>query len=110
MTLYEPLHICLLATEHRYPQHVMEFNEDVLGPIERETKGWKAIEMLDFLEDVKPGLLEAMALLVVDGQESSIYIPAYSKCKPAFQVHLSGHIPPQLCHTAIQHHARVADD
>ncbi|GHO71866.1 hypothetical protein KSC_107580 [Ktedonobacter sp. SOSP1-52] len=108
MTLYEPLNICLLATEHRYPQHIMEFNEDVLSPIECETKGWNAVEMLNFLEDSWPALLEAMALLVVDGQQSTIYIPTYSKCKPAFQVHLRGHIPAQLYHTEIQHHALVA--
>ena len=108
MTLYEPLNICLLATEYRYPQHVMEFNEDVQGPIERETKGWKVVEILDFLEDSWPALLEVMALLVVDEQQSSICIPAYSKCKPAFQVHLRGHIPAQLSHTEIQPYALVA--
>lgn len=97
MTLYEPLDICLLATEQRYPQHVMEFNEDVLGPAGFETKGWKAGEILDFLEGSWPALLEAMAILVVDGQQSSIYIPTYSKCNPAFHVHLRGHIPAQLC-------------
>jgi hypothetical protein len=108
MTLYEPLNICLLATEQRYPQHVMEFNEDVLGPVGCETKGWKAPDMLEFLESSWPALLEAMALLVVDGQQSSIYIPTYSKCKPALQVHLRGRIPAQLCHTEVQQHALVA--
>lgn len=108
MTLYEPLNICLLAAEHRYPQHIMEFNEDVLGPIECETKGWKAGEVLEFLENAWPALLKAMALLVVDAQQSSIYIPTYSNCKPAFQVHLCGHIPAHLCHTKIQQHALVA--
>ncbi|GHO68211.1 hypothetical protein KSC_071030 [Ktedonobacter sp. SOSP1-52] len=107
MTLYEPLNICLRATEQRYPQHVMEFNENVLGPMECETKGWQAGEMLAFLENSWPALLEAMALLVVDGQQSSIYIPTYSKCKPAFQVHLRGHIPAQLCHTEVRQYALV---
>lgn len=108
MTLYEPLNICLLATKQRYPQHVMEFNEEVLGPMEFGTKGWEAEEMLTFLEKTWPELLESMALLVVDGQQSSIYIPTYSKCKPAFQVHVRGRIPVQLCHTGVQQHALVA--
>ncbi|GHO80208.1 hypothetical protein KSD_79790 [Ktedonobacter sp. SOSP1-85] len=108
MTLYEPLNICLLATEQRYPQHVMEFNENVLGSVGCKTKGWKAVDMLAFLESSWPELLEAMALLVVDGQQSSIYIPTYSTQKPAFHVHLRGHIPAQLCHTEVRQHALVA--
>ena len=93
MELYDTLQICLLALASRYPDHVVDINEDVLGEQELGGTGWLALDMIDYLEVMHPELLETTVHMVVNMQKSEIYLLDYSEEVPAFMVHCRGKIP-----------------
>ena len=93
MELYDTLQVCLLALASRYPDHVVDMNEDILGPQELGSTGWIALDMIEHLESTRTKLLEAMARLAVTPQKSEIYLLDYSQELPAFTIHCRGKIP-----------------
>lgn len=93
MQLEDRLKICLLAVESRYPDHVMDINEAILGSQEQDSTGWCTQDIIDYLELVAPELLFAMARLIINIQKSEIYLLDYSEEQPAFLIHCRGKIP-----------------
>jgi hypothetical protein len=93
MQLSERLEICLLALANRYSDHVVDINEEVLGPQSLGAKGWIACDMIEFLRHTRPALLDVQADLIINTQESAIYLSAYSACTPALQIHCRGRLP-----------------
>jgi hypothetical protein len=93
MELYDTLQICLLALASRYPNHVVDINETILGRQELGAAGWLAFDMIEHLAAARPKLLGAMAHMVVDPQKSEIYLLDYTEEQPAFIVHCRGKIP-----------------
>jgi hypothetical protein len=93
MQLNDSLQVCLLAVDSRYPEHVVDINEAVLGPQSRGAEGWTSQEVIEMLEDAAPELLQAMAQLVIDTQKTEIYLIEHSEEIPAILVHCRGRLP-----------------
>jgi len=93
MQLNERLEICLLALANRYPDHIVDINEDVLGPQSLGAEGWLAHDMIEFLRDTHLALLDVQAELIINTQESAIYLLRYSACTPALNIHCRGKLP-----------------
>jgi hypothetical protein len=93
MELYDTLQICLLALASRYPEHVVDMNETVIGQQELGAAGWLAFDMIEHLASTHPELLESMAHMIVNPQKSEIYLLDYAEEQPAFIVHCRGKIP-----------------
>lgn len=84
MKLHENLQICLLAIASRYPESMLEINEEVLLPQSLQTQRCTPVELMKRLHSYAPQLLQAPAQLVVDAQERSIYLVEQSQHTPAF--------------------------
>lgn len=93
MQLMDKLQICLLAIASRFPYHVVDINEDVLGEQSFEATGWTSLGIIEQLERTAPQLLQAKALLIVSQQKSEIYLVGHSKHVPALMVHCRGRLP-----------------
>ena len=93
MELYDTLQICLLALASRYPEHVVDMNETVVGQQELGAGGWLAFDMIEHLATIHPELLDATAHIIVNPQKSEIYLLDYAEEQPAFIVHCRGKIP-----------------
>ncbi len=93
MQLNERLEICLLALANRYSEHVVDINEEVLGPQSLGADGWTAHDMIEFLRYTQPVLLDTQADLIINTQESAIYLSPYSVCTPALHIHCRGKLP-----------------
>ena len=93
MQLNERLEICLLAIANRYPRHVVDINEEVLGPQPLGAAGWIARDIIELLRYTQPVLLYAQAELVINTQESEIYLSEYSAQAPALHLHCRGKLP-----------------
>ena len=87
MKLNENLQICLLATASRYPTSTMDLNEEVIGPQCPKAGEYTPSGLLELLQSNAPQMLSAPAQLVVDAQESVIYLVEQSKQVPAFWIH-----------------------
>ena len=93
MQLNERLEICLLALANRYPDHVVDINEDVLGPQSLGAKGWTARDMIELLRLTHPAVLDIEADLVINTQESAIYLHTQATQAPALHIHCRGKLP-----------------
>ncbi len=93
MQLNERLEICLLALASRYPDHVVDINESVLGHQRSGADGWTARDLIEHFHRTQSTLLYAQAHLIIDTQMSEIYLPDYSEQTPAIFVHCRGKIP-----------------
>ena len=93
MQLNERLEICLLALASRYPDHVVDINEAVLGHQQHGADGWTARDLIEQLHSTQSTLLYKQAHLIIDTQMSEIYLPDYSEQTPAIFVHCRGKIP-----------------
>ena len=87
MKLNENLQICLLATASRYPTSTMDLNEEVIGPQCPKAGEYTPSGLLELLQSNAPQMLSAPAQLVVDAQESVIYLVEQSQQVPAFWIH-----------------------
>ncbi len=94
MQLNENLQICLLALTSRYPENVVDINEDILEPQRLGTDGWRALDIIELLQSTHPEVLQTKAWLVLDSQECSMYLVDQSEEKPALRIHCEGKIPP----------------
>lgn len=96
MYLNDILRVCLLALESRYPVHSLNVHASLLKTFAGEREGWSAEEIMRWLEEVDPALLEQPAILHIDASTSAIFVPTYLQQEPAFYLHCQGHIP--ACH------------
>jgi len=87
MKLNENLQICLLATASRYPTSTMDLNEEAIGPQCPRTGECTPSDLLELLQSTTPQMLAAPAQLVIDAQESVIYLVEQSQQVPAFWIH-----------------------
>ena len=105
MYLHDNLRNCLLALASRYPYHVIDFNNAVLGqqifaPWNwaaneiMEAWGWTADEIIDMFDQYMPHLLQMRADLTIDQDRCVIHLPEYSVELPAFWLHCRGKFPP----------------
>jgi hypothetical protein len=95
MKLYEMLKLCLLALDSRYPQSEVEINETVLGHQRSWIEACTPVEMLEVLQQYAPQLLYMPACLVIDAEQSAIYLVEQSEEAPAFWVYCGGCTPSQ---------------
>ena len=93
MQLNERLEICLLALANRFPDHVVDINEDVLGPQSLGAKGWTARDMIELLRLMHPSVLDMEADLIINTQESAVYLHTYATQTPALYIHCRGKLP-----------------
>lgn len=91
MKLNEILKICLLALASRCPGSVVEINEDVLGHPMFWVETIHPLEALELLRSHAPALLQAPARIVIDAQESVIYLIDRSEEMPAFWIYCGGY-------------------
>jgi hypothetical protein len=93
MYLTDRLQICLLALSSRYPEHVVDINEAVLGSQSLGAEGWSSLGLIELLECTQSELLQTIAYMVIDTQKCEIYLPEYATQMPAFFIHCRGKIP-----------------
>ncbi len=105
MQLEDRLKICLLALESRYPEHVIDVNQELLSLSGASASGWSVSEIIEYVEQKNPTILSAMARLVVDSQCSEIYLVEQSEKTPAFVVHCRGKIPSRDEEHALSSHS-----
>jgi len=98
MQLEDKLNICLRALESRYPDHVVDINQDILAIADESSMGWSASELIIYLE--QSTTLDSMARLVIDPQCSEIYLIELSESVPALLIHCRGKMPEH------EHHAQ----
>jgi len=87
LRLSENLQNCLLALASRYPHHIVDINEQVLGPQNLGASGWRAADLIELFQSTAPGLLQARACLEVNAANRGIYVLERSEQTPALWVH-----------------------
>jgi hypothetical protein len=95
MYLHDSLQICLLALASRYPDHIIDINEAVLGRQMFGCQGWTADEVIALFKDQAPHLLHKKARMMIDQCRCVIHLPEYSEEQPAFWLHCRGKLPPR---------------
>ncbi len=86
MKLNENLQICLLAIVNRYPESMLDINQEVLGPQSFQTEKCTPLDLMERLQSDAPQMLHAPAQLVVDAQERAIYLVEQSQQTLAFWI------------------------
>ncbi len=107
MQLNDSFQVCLLALASRYPEHVVDINEALLGPQSRGAEGWTSLDVIEILQDTVPELLQAAARLVIDTQKSEIYLLEHSEEIPASLVHCRGRLPKSRRNTGAEQPIQV---
>ena len=87
LRLNESLHMCLMALASRYPHHIVDINEQILGPQSLGASGWRAADLIELFRSTDPGLLQAKACLEVNAVRRGIYLLERSEQTPALWVH-----------------------
>lgn len=87
LRLTENLRICLLALASRYPSHIVDIDEQVLGPQSLGAAGWRAADLIELFESTAPELLQAPARLEVNADKRGIYLLERSEHTPAVWIH-----------------------
>lgn len=108
MQLNETLQICLLALANRYPDHVVDINEALLGTQRFGSEGWIAQDLIEMLQHTHPTLLHQQAQIIIDSQKSEIFLPEFSIQQPALLIHCRGKLPISKGNVEMRLHAGVA--
>ncbi len=87
LNLHENFRICLLALASRYPHHIVDINEEVLGPQSLGAEGWTASDIIELFESTAPQLLQERACLEINAQNRGIFLIERSEQIPALWVH-----------------------
>lgn len=87
LRLTESLRICLLALASRYPRHLVDINEEILGPQSLGADGWKAPDIIELLQSTAAQVLQERARLEVNMQRKGIYLIERSEEIPGFWIH-----------------------
>jgi hypothetical protein len=96
MRFDDRLQICLLALVHRFPEWVVDINEELLKPQGFATKGHTPLALIAYLHDAAPHLLRAQAYILIDAQYSEIYLSDYSHEIAAFWIRYKGKRPSRI--------------
>ena len=86
LKLNEILKNCLWALDSRYPDSMVEINQAVLGNQNFWTDACSPVRMLELLHIHAPLVLDAPACLVINAQESAVYLVEESQEIPAFWI------------------------
>ena len=95
MHLNEQLSFCLMAVACRYPKSVIEIDEMVLGQYVCQIDAFTPELELEWLQVHAPQLLQSPAHLVIDPQQSAVYLIELSRDTPAFWIYCDGCSPAQ---------------
>ena len=106
MHLNEQLRVCLLAVARRYPKSVIEIDEMVLGQYVCQIDAFAPEQVLEWLQVHASQLLQAPASLVIDPQQSALYLTELSLDIPAFWIYCDGCSPAQRKKIALYQDAR----
>ena len=87
MKLHENLQLCLLALASRFPDDIVEVDEATLKLHISAPNGLTPQDMIEVLYRTNPLLLQTEACLVMNAQESTIYLLDCSERMPAFWIH-----------------------
>ncbi len=87
LRLTENLQNCLLALASRFPRHIVDINEQILGSQSLGTFGWRAADIIELFQSMAPELLQAEACLEVNAASRGIYLLERSVQTPALWVH-----------------------
>lgn len=93
MHLNETLKNCLFALESRYPECVVDGNEAVPGHTDFQVRACSPLHLIELLQVHSPQVLQAPACLVIDAQQSVIYLLEQPQEIPAFWIHCKGVVP-----------------
>lgn len=93
MELQDSLRVCLHAVENRYPDNLVEVNKAILGERVFQFRYRSTGDVMAWLKQTEPALLEELAHLVIDAQRCEIYLPNRSEQIPAFWLRHRGKIP-----------------
>jgi hypothetical protein len=92
MRLNETLHNSLMAVAYRYPQYIVDIDEDAWGNQHVELHAQTPLELVEELQASAPELLHASASVVCDTYRCELRVPDLSEEKPAILFHF----PPVL--------------
>ena len=87
MKLNETLHNCLMAIASRYPEYIVDIDEDMLGNLHVKFNALTPLELVEELQARAPGLLQASASVVCDMYRCELRLLGLSKEKPAILFH-----------------------
>ena len=91
MRLNETLKHCLLALASRYPQSLVDINQDMPGQHGLLGGVWPSpcspVVMIELLQAHAPQELASPARLVIDGQNHAIYLLEQLQERPALRIH-----------------------
>jgi hypothetical protein len=87
------MRICLLALDTRYPEHSVDIDAQICGLPGIPERNWKAIQVIELFDDMAPQLLVEPASLYITDQCCAIFLPRFTREKPAILIHCRGKIP-----------------
>ncbi|GHO66267.1 hypothetical protein KSC_051590 [Ktedonobacter sp. SOSP1-52] len=93
MDLQDSLRVCLHALQSRYPANLVEVNKAVLGERSFRLRYRSTEDVMAWLQQTEPALLEEQAHLVIEAQQCVIYLPSRSEQIPAFWLRHRGKMP-----------------
>jgi|SRR5215469_799888 len=86
LKLNEILKNCLWSLASRYPRSIVAINDAVYGPQSSWANACSPIQMFELLHIHAPQLLDTPACLVINAQESAIYLLEMSQEIPTFWI------------------------
>ena len=87
MRLNETLHNSLIAIANRYPEYIVDIDEDVLGNLHVKFNALTPLELVEELQASAPELLQASASVVCDMYRCELRLLGLSQEKPAILFH-----------------------
>ena len=87
MRLNETLHNCLMAVANRYPEYIVDIDEDVWGNQHVKLHAQTPLELVEELQVSVPELLHATAFVVCDIYKCELHVLNLSEEKPAILFH-----------------------
>ena len=95
LKLNEILKNCLWSLDNRYPRSIVAINEPVYSFQSSWSNACSPISMFELLHVHAPQVLDAPACLVINAQESAIYLLEESQEIPAFRISCGRRVPLQ---------------
>ncbi|GHO48730.1 hypothetical protein KSX_68930 [Ktedonospora formicarum] len=93
MHLHDTLQVCLYALASWQPKHLLKSNHPILGDVAFCSHCQTTSEVITWLQQKAPAFLDKQALLVIDAQQSAIYLADVSEKLPAYWIHYRGKMP-----------------
>lgn len=93
MQLHDTLQVCLYALESWHPKHLLKSNRPLLGDLAFCSHCQTTSEVITWLQERAPAFLDKQAHLIIDAQQSAIYLAGVSEKIPAYWIHYRGKMP-----------------